>query len=478
MSEEKRIKTHPLMIFKFTRRYIFILLLPLVRSLFNYGATGVLSNLVITELILSVLIILVSVLRWLSFTLTLHADCMVVDFGLFVRRHAVIPLSKVSVLSVIKGPVLFLFGAVSARLDTDSGRGEKADFEIYLSFKNAERLLSVAGDEKKGEVRYRSRIGMATIMAIANASALTGLIILAPAIKRMGEILGRQINNDLRDTLSVASALLGRIVPPAATIIAVIFASGFAVSFILSFIKYTPFKLHDSRRKITIKHGFISHHTTEIAREYINAVIIMVPPIMRFLRFCWVGVSSAGYGKRRGESEVVLPAVKLREANDFQLRIFDISVKEKYDLSCPKRTMKRAVILPIVILALSVLLEIYLINIFHVFSGMIVLIMSFIQLVTIYYLSVRVDYQRNGGVSFYDGVVMDSYRRLTLKKLRVKRDKACMIKISQGPFERKYGVVRMAVTVRSQRPLTLKAVNLDKKEAEKAVRRYFKSQKP
>ena len=199
---------------------------------------------------------------------------------------------------------------------------------------------------------------------------------------------------------------------------------------------------------------------------------------MRFLRFCWVGVSSSGYGKRRGESEVVLPAVKLREANDFQLRIFDISVKEKYDLSCPRRTMKRAVILPLTILALSILLEIYLINIFHVFSGMIVLIMSFIQLVTIYYLSVRVDYQRNGGVSFYDGVVMDSYRRLTLKKLRVKRDKACMIKISQGPFERKYGVVRMAVTVRSQRPLTLKAVNLDKKEAEKAVRRYFKSQKP
>lgn len=109
---------------------------------------------------------------------------------------------------------------------------------------------------------------------------------------------------------------------------------------------------------------------------------------------------------------------------------------------------------------------------------MILLIMSFIQLVTLYYLSVRVDYQRNGGVSFYDGVVMDSYRRLTLKKLRVKRDKACMIKISQGPFERKYGVVRMAVTVRSQRPLTLKAVNLDKNEAEKAVRRYFKSQKP
>ena len=51
MSEEKRIKTHPLMIFKFTRRYIYVLLLPLIRSLFNYGTTGVLSNLVITELV-------------------------------------------------------------------------------------------------------------------------------------------------------------------------------------------------------------------------------------------------------------------------------------------------------------------------------------------------------------------------------------------------------------------------------------------
>ena len=101
MNEENRIKTHPLMIFKFTRRYIFILLLPLVRSLFNYGTTGVLSKLVVTELILSALIIIVSVFRWICFTLTLHADCMVVDFGLFVRRHAVIPLSKVSVLSSV-----------------------------------------------------------------------------------------------------------------------------------------------------------------------------------------------------------------------------------------------------------------------------------------------------------------------------------------------------------------------------------------
>ncbi len=478
MTEEKRIKTHPLMIFKFTRRYIFILLLPLFRGLFNYGATGALSSLVITELVLSVLIIFISVLRWLSFSLTFHVDCIVVDFGIFVRRHAVIPLSKVSVMSIIRGPVLYLFGAVSARLDTDSGRGEKADFEIYLSYKKAKLFSSVITDENKGHLRYRSRMGMAAIMAIANASALTGLIILAPAIKRMGEILGRRINDSLRDTLSIASALLGRIVPPAATIIAVIFVSGFAVSFILSFIKYTPFKLYDSHRKITIKHGFVSHHTTEIAREYINAVIIIVPPIMRLLRFCWVGVSSAGYGKRRGESEVVLPAVKLSEADNFQLGIFDISVKEKYDLTCPKRTFKRAVTLPLLIFAFSVLLEIYLVNMFQIFSGMTVLIMTFIQLVIFYFLSVRLDYQKNGGVSFYDGVVMDSYRRLTLKKLRVKRDKACMIKISEGPFERRYGVVRIAVTVRSQRPLTLKAVNLDKKDTEEAIKRYFKEQKP
>ena len=96
-------------------------------------------------------------------------DCVIVDFGVFVRRHAVIPLSKVSVLSVIKGPLLFLFGAVSARIDTDSGRGEKADFEIYLGFKNAKLLLSAVSNEKIGEIRYRSRIGMAAIMAHKSA---------------------------------------------------------------------------------------------------------------------------------------------------------------------------------------------------------------------------------------------------------------------------------------------------------------------
>ncbi len=474
MIAELTVKTHPLMIFKFTRRYIFILLFPLFRGLLNYGATGSLSSLVIMELILAFLIIFVSVLRWMSFSVIFRDDCLVVDSGVIIRRHAVMPTEKISVSYTGHNPLLALLGAVSVRIDTDSGFRKKADFEIYFSRKAAKAYELMFEPKNDGKIRYRSRFGMAVIMALANASALTGLIVLAPAINRAGEVLGDRLNYNLRDTLSLATALIGKIIPPAATVIAIIFVAGFAVSFLITFFKYIPFCMHESDDKITVEHGFISYHRTVINRPSINAVVVNIPPVMRALRFCWVGISAAGYGKKRGESEVVLPAVNMRQANDFQLGIFDLSDDGRYDLTCSRRVLKRAVYMPAILLMLSVVAEVILVLLFSAFSGMIALIITFVQLIILYFLSVRINYQRNGGVSIYDGVTMHSYKRLTIKKMRVKKDKTCMIRISEGPFERRYGVVRMAVTVRSERPMTLTAANLDKNMTNKLIDRYFR----
>ncbi len=475
MKSETIVKTHPLMIFKFTKRYVLILLLPLIRSLLNYGASGTLSRLVIMESFFAFLILAVSVARWLSFNVTFRDDCIIVDSGVLIRRHAVMPLDKISVSYTKRNPLIGIVGAVAARIDTDSGFRKKADFEMYFSRKSASLYELVIKPEGATSPSYHSKLSMGIIMALANASAFTGLIVLAPAIKRAGEILGRSINNRLRDTITFATALIGKILPPAATFIAVVFVSGFAVSFLLTLIKYVPFKLSESSENITVEHGLLARHRTVINRNSINAVVINIPPVMRVLRFCWVGISAAGYGKIRGESEVVLPAVNMRQAREFQLGIFDISPEDKFDLTCPKRAMRRAVFTPLMLTALSVAAEILLMVLFTPFSGMIALLMSFVQLVLLYLLSVRVHYQHHGGVSLYDGVVMRSYKRLTIKKMRVKKDKTCIIKISQGPFERRFDVVRVRVTVRSEQPVTLKATNLDRKETDKLIKRYFKA---
>ena len=137
--------------------------------------------------------------------------------------------------------------------------------------------------------------------------------------------------------------------------------------------------------------------------------------------------------------------------------------------------LKRAVFMPLVLLAASVAAELVLMAIFNAFSGMIVLIMSFVQIVLMYFLSVRIYYQNHGGVTIGDGVIMRSYKRLTIKKMRVKKDKTCMIKVSQGPLERRYGACRLAVTVRAEQSITLKATNLDKKQTDILIKRYFKA---
>ena len=147
-----------MIVLRYIKRYIFVLLIPVVRSLLNFGTGGVISKLIFGELVLSIIIIAIAIIRWRQYNIVVHNGFLRVSYGFFIKRIAVIPLNKISGLYIYKNPYTTLFGAARVTIDTDAGYKKKSDFDFYFSLKNLPYLAVVVSPCHRGIRKYNCSV--------------------------------------------------------------------------------------------------------------------------------------------------------------------------------------------------------------------------------------------------------------------------------------------------------------------------------
>lgn len=137
----KRFRPHPLYILSNLWRYLFILLLPLVRGLYyvvinSFSLTGGFQLAVNISNwlqgawvdVLSLLAFLsLGVLLWATFVVELTADGLLVRRGVFRREVSFLPSSQYYCVSLVAPLRLRVFGAQYLRVDTAGGNLTQAD---------------------------------------------------------------------------------------------------------------------------------------------------------------------------------------------------------------------------------------------------------------------------------------------------------------------------------------------------------------
>lgn len=137
----KRFRPHPLYILSNLWRYLFILLLPLVRGLYyvvinSFSLTGGFQLAVNISNwlqgawvdVLSLLAFLsLGVLLWATFVVELTADGLLVRRGVFRREVSFLPASQYYCVSLVAPLRLRVFGAQYLRVDTAGGNLTQAD---------------------------------------------------------------------------------------------------------------------------------------------------------------------------------------------------------------------------------------------------------------------------------------------------------------------------------------------------------------
>ena len=260
------------MVLRYIKRYILVLLLPVIRSLLNFGTGGVISKLILGELVLSIIIIAIAVIRWKQYRIVVYNGYLRVSHGIFIKKIAVIPLNKISGLYVYKSPFYSMFGAARVTIDTDAGYKKKSDFDFYFSTKNLPYLTVAVSPCHKGIRKYNCTVWQSFALAVSNASALTGVLVFATAINYAGKIFDENVVNDtIINTITLYTAIMNKFLPPATSFVALVIFIGFAISFLLTLLKYLRFSIRKSDEGISVEQGLLIRKNSYINQKEIAA---------------------------------------------------------------------------------------------------------------------------------------------------------------------------------------------------------------
>ncbi len=465
--------THPLAIISSVRRLAFILLVPILRGLLNFGASGILSATVKWELALIAALGVLGFLRWRKCRIVVSGEIFCMHSGVFINRSAVIKLTKITCVAVERQPLIDVFGAVKVTVSTDAGRGNRAKLKFYLSHKRANALCTAIGAQVPKNRIYLCSAAHIVLMSLSNASALSGLLIAASVVENLGRLLGNALEERLLETITLVNALTNRLVPPAASILAAALVIGFFVSFLLTLLKHSSFVVRSSSTTLAVEQGIIWRKRSVINQRAVLAAIITAPPLLRIFGCCSLRLVASGFGNGNGEKSVVFPVEKISRARRSMQTLGIRSCCHDITLKVPRRAIRRAVFVPTVIL-ICIIGGVVLAQLFESQLAQLASVVGVCAaVVDLYWLALRLYHSRHGGAHLSGDVRVLGYKALTMTDGYFDLERIESIKVSEGPFDRRHGFCSLRVTALGKQAASVKTVNLDKRQVLNELNRLY-----
>ncbi len=467
MSINRRFTAHPIMALYYLKPFLFVLLFPLLKALMDALFKQEISGILLNEIVLTSVIALYSLIKWKRFSVTLTASTVKICSGLFFRRTAEIPREKISSVQTVRHLTDRIFGSVTLRINTESGRKGKADFEIKLRRKDAEFIKSEFFGAESARTMKFSAVRVA-LMAATASSAFTGLIFIVPVIRQTGTLLGTAIEEIVFARINEVSAAVSRIIPPVVNTVTIIFLILYGIAFLVSFLKYTNFRVSLIGGIMEITSGLITRFNIAFKVKAVNSAIIEQTPLMRFLGRYLVRVSIGGYGDNKGYKAVVIPSAKKAEVKELFSEFFpDVRAQSKL-IRPHKHSRMRFYFVPTLCLLLCLAAYHILAIVFPVFSEILAFALLVSVAVLIYYYSLAEYNVKNSAISVSNILYAKYTRWSSTREMFCEAHRVGVIHISKWPIDRRYNTCSIHITERSEsaESITVKYVSYEEIKAE------------
>ena len=282
------------------RRFLFYLIFftaVLIRRIFDDSLR--VDALLIAEISASALLLLFSLVRWLCFRYGCDGEFFVIKKGVFIKREIMVRLSKISSVDADAEIILKFLRGTLLRVDTEAGCYKKSDFEFPVYNRDFETISGLLASG--GRRVYTSGAGECVFGAATLASAHIGILIAAPVLMRVGNILGVRTRDALREGVGAVERFSLHVLPTALSVVAIILLAGWLVNFLHILMQYLNLRLDSDDSFVTVRRGAVIKHRTLLSKNSVRAYIIRKPPLMLMFRRSRVHALCAGYGKERGE---------------------------------------------------------------------------------------------------------------------------------------------------------------------------------
>ncbi len=456
-------KAHPIMIVSLMKPYLFVLVLPLVRALIQYITTQQIDGLLNLEIMAFLLVLSVAVLSYRAISITVTDRYLTVKKGIFIKRRAVIELSRLSSMVLRRNVFDLVFGSVECALNTEAGRPQKSDFAFKMYFCDTKRLFDMTyGSLACTTVKISST--KIALLAATTSSAFSGMIIGVPIINQTGDLLGVALSDMFLSEINNISSKLNNIFPPIVNTVSLILLGAYFVSFLSIFLKNVNFKLKSDPNTVEIRSGIIVRRHIVFKKSKINNICIEQTPLMRLFRRFSMRVSIGGYSDNKGEKSVMIPVATHKSLTDELKKQFAQYDTDKKFIE-PNRTKSnrnRFFFVSTIYFFTIVSASAVSLVLFKHFTGLIIFITAILLGLDCYYAYICYCKYKIGKISIDDSVVAFGTVGFNTREMYCDKNNIGIIKILQTPADRRYKTCKIKLTVRSEQADGIRVNNLDK----------------
>lgn len=330
MTTERSGQQHFIKLFSYTTRYFWLLIIPLIRSLysltFTVDALKVWLKGTWLDLIVLAAIIAFAWLRLISVTFKFNGERIIVRKGIFAISENTVFYSELSTFSIKQNLLYKAFGASKVYIATYAGAFDDADITLVMKTSDADRLYACIKNTKVKSLNYSispNKPRLFTFSLIAS-STLSGAIVALALIVETSQMFDREVEARLiLDTLSEAANRLSKIVPPAAAGISIVIGLGWLISFITNIFYFWDYIITKCPDTLYIKSGLIAKNRHIIDLNRVNYIDLKQNFIAKVFNISSLHCYCSGYGSTgRGELSVVMPITTANEIGNTLSEVF------------------------------------------------------------------------------------------------------------------------------------------------------------
>lgn len=309
-------RPHPINIIEYTFKYLFLLLLPVLRAVYSLLFTDMSLTQWVSGVWFDILVILLIVgmgfVMWFRNGYRLTVRGIDVRRGIFLVRRRLIPYEKLSITTV-EWPWYFLpIGAVHVTVDTDGGAATVSDFSITLRKKELDALFERTQQPfcSHSEIKrvYLPKNIYIAILSFVASNSLTGVLFMSTFVSGAGKVLGEQFEREVVAHLTSLAELLAFGLPPVAAWIALLVIGGWLISFLRNLVRHLRFSVTRQGGLVTVRSGLFTRREHTITVKRINLLELRQTLLTRLFGFYTVFIHVNGYGKKKDELSVLMPA--------------------------------------------------------------------------------------------------------------------------------------------------------------------------
>lgn len=432
---------HPINIFENMSRFLFLLIIPLIRGFFTFGG-GLQAWLqgAWLDVMIVAIILFFAVIRWRFTWYAAGETGISVERGILIKQHFFIPFQRVSALTVVADFLYRPFHATKLRADTDAGFFRKSDLQITLPRDEAFHILNVRESfHSTGTLVkvYQPKWLYIAVLSFLTSNSLTGVIFLSTFISQLGSLLGKEIEDYIYGTLTEIARVLAFGIPPVAAVIAYIIIGGWGIAFIRNLLNNRGFTVTRKESTLYISTGLLTQKRHSILASKINFVDIRQQITTKIFGICTTFIHSNGYGKDKDEYAVFMPASSKR-ANRRQLALLLPEIREskveiRPNMGAIFRYLWEPGLISFLILGFTAIFALY----FRGFSRLIAFSGFMLSLPFLWWLVVRILDFCTTGVGFDGNCYTLKYSKgFILHTVIIPVGKAVTISIRQSPIQK------------------------------------------